>query len=264
MHLVCPYCGKHLRTDRSHAGREGLCPRCEKIFQLPEPRPAQRVASEDAPEYGSTTVLALSGAVGLGLLMLAVSSLLDWSRFTGAEALFLDAQKMAIVVGSLACLVAIGVALAGRKTLLPAILVSGAWGITAAVWVGGTAAVMGRLVGDLHSSPVRAGLYVALVAACVVVVVSGYLLLQLRHEGLFRGLPAVFGGLQMAGIVAGLLIVTCHVSPGLQARAGTSLPAVQEQPEHNPLYVSPGEDQSNVTIGNKDWIRGERIRRGQD
>jgi hypothetical protein len=233
MHLVCPFCGKHLRTDRVHAGREGLCPKCDKVFELPGPR-EEEAKSEEAPEYGSSVVLTLTGGVGLALAFLAASSLLVWSRFTGAEELFLGAQKLAIVVGSLACLGAIAVSLAGRKSLLPAVLVSGAWGITAAVWVAGSAVVMGRLVGELHTSPVRVGMYVALGAACVVV-----------------------------AIAAGLLIVTTHVAPGLRARSDSGLPAMNQQ-SADPRYVEPTSPEANVAIGNKNWKQGERIRRGQD
>jgi hypothetical protein len=261
MYLVCPFCGKHLRTERAHAGREGLCPECEKIFELPELQAPPEHADE-APEYDSTVVLTLAGGVGLGLLFLASSALLDWSRPGGAEALFFGAQKLAMVVGSLACLVVIFVALAGRKSLMPPVLVSGAWGMTAAVWIAGSSVVLGRVVGSLQESPARPGMHVALLAACVVVATSGYLTLQLRNEKLFRGLGAVYGALQVAGVLAGLLIVGFYVSPGLRAHAADTRGTHAQQ--NAPLYVAPTAHDANLAVENPEWPPGDRMRRGSD
>ena len=86
----CPFCGKKVETSEDNVGREGLCPGCEKIFEIPEP-PGKKEAPRAArptlgigflaggpPEYQELGALIGVAIVALGLAAISASAFLPW------------------------------------------------------------------------------------------------------------------------------------------------------------------------------------------
>jgi len=218
LYAECPFCHAHLETDGANEGRQGQCPHCENVFEI---RPAGRKGRSDAgvpAEYTDKAVVVMALTAALFLIVLAASSLLSWSAsLDPTREAFLAGQKTTIGGVSLVCSAFVIVSLLGRKSMVPSVLVSGAWGLAAVIWIVG---LLVALKGGQDSpGAVQSGLYLGLVTACVLLVLGAYLLLQFRGGDIFAGIGVFSAAVYLAALVAGALAVALTVRPALCGEA---------------------------------------------
>jgi hypothetical protein len=227
--LVCPSCNRKLETDRDNAGRDGLCPSCEHIFEIPESSSSASVPvvgrSAGSREYEYDNPSALAGAMGAGICLLALtaSAFLNWAAAEGPVSNFLAGQRAAIGMVSFVCFLMVLVSFLGRKSLVPAVFVSGAWGVAAFMWAMGIkmsvakAAAAGSEGVDVRM--VGGSIYLTVVAALLLLAAAVYVLLQVRR-GTFRRPGLHFGGLLLLAVICSSILVWTHVKPTLQSHVG--------------------------------------------
>ncbi len=151
----CPYCSKKVETSEDNVGREGLCPGCQKIFEIPEPakKDAARAVRTsggiglgvaDAPEYGDLAVLLGVGAVALGAAGVLAATFLPWLQAWAHAGDLMAAQKSLLIAGSGVCLAFLLVSALARKSLMAPALTGAAWGMFALVWAASIARAVGK------------------------------------------------------------------------------------------------------------------------
>jgi hypothetical protein len=247
--VVCPFCQKRLETSDSNAGRDGQCPACEKVFEiapLQRPKAAAGVQAAGAAgqesEYQDTSALVSLILVGVGLVLMVMASLSPWADPYGKLAGFAPAQKMVILAVSAACCAFLVVSLMGGKSLMPAAIVSSAWGTVALVWSWGiwhnvNQAIIRAGAVEVQASlrsqvGIKGGLVFTLVAAVFVVGASLYAYFQCKGRSTFPRLGTFMFAAECVALVVGLLIVRLYVQPGVQDRI-KAVP-VQESPAPTP------------------------------
>lgn len=227
----CPYCEEKLETSGENVGREGQCAKCDRIFEIPNPRQSEAPASaapsrsglfSAAPsEYEDTGLL--TGAVGMGaaLLLLVGAALLPWSKDGDVFHSFVSVEKFYLLTGSVACLVFLGLSALTRKSLVPAVLAAAGWGVCTLIWVGGLWKGLGSVAEaqEVKTSGGSGGFYLAVVAAVLLVLATIYVYFQCRDSKLLRRFGVYVLSLLVVGGCASIILLTQHVRPGLHRAA---------------------------------------------
>jgi hypothetical protein len=231
--LVCPFCQKRLETSAENIGREGQCPGCENVFPVTAPErnvPGLAASPGAAGEYEYQDTEALLGIAALAgcLVLLLFASTMPWVKRSTMGADFMPSEQLGILLVSVICIVYMGISFLARKSLVPVMLVAGAWGTVVVIWTGGIVLTLhnaamaaenlglGKSVRD--SISVRGGIYLALAAGILAVVAVVYFYYVCRATDTFRRIGAFLWGTQVAAVTAGLLIVFLHVEPAVHER----------------------------------------------
>ncbi len=237
----CPFCGKKVETPEDNVGREGLCPGCQKIFEIPEPgkKEAARavrssgaigLAAGGAPEYEELAALLGAGAIAVGLAGLLATTFLPWVQdWTGVQQA-LAPQKGYIVVGSAACLAFLLISALTRKSLMPPVLAGAAWGTFSLVWTATIARTMSKAVSSGSSSPLAIGTYLAIGACVIALLGAGFIYYQVRNSSVMERFGLFLVVTQVAVLVGALLLASHCLKPTLAAFLPKEQPAAQ-QPE---------------------------------
>jgi len=252
--LVCPFCQKRLETSEGNVGREGQCPACENVFPVtPQERrgpgiPAVQVGGETLLgalqefEYREMPVLASALAVAVCLVLLFLASLLPWVGGGRALSNLMPGEQIAFSVVTAACCLCMLVSFLSRKSLVPAVLLATAWGTTALIWTGGILRGVYEAVKAAQDTPLakeissRMGLsgniYIALALGLLTALAGFYFYYQCKDSDTFRRLGAFLMATEVAAVLAGLVIVSLHVSPMIKAATPklTSTPSAVTPP----------------------------------
>jgi hypothetical protein len=262
--LVCPFCQKRLETSEENVGREGQCPACENVFPVTHQQgrapgiPA--IGGADVTqgalqeyEYREMTVLVSVGAVAVCLGLLVIGSLLPWVKPARIASDFMPSEQMGVLVVTLACCVYMLLSFLSRKSLVPAVLTSAAWGTVVLIWTGGILQALYGVVQAAQNTPLakdindriglNVGIYVALAAGLLTTIAGVYFYYQSKESDTFGRLGAFLVATQVAAVLAGVLIVTMHAGPAIRSHAPRSSDTVVPQataPQAPPL-VPPGQ-----------------------
>jgi hypothetical protein len=225
----CPFCEEKLETSDENVGREGQCANCERIFEIPDLRPGARSAaapragggwlSEGTPEYAEPRALVGTAGIGLGLGLLILAGLADWVGANSFLAPYVAGERLYLVLGSAACLLFLALSFLTRKSLVPAILAGGGWGLLALVWVGGlwqqltNLAVPGRTAG----AALGGAAYLAVLAAVLAAGASLFVYFQIKDLHVLDRLGVFLFAVYVVGAAGGLFVVGRHVRPRLTA-----------------------------------------------
>lgn len=204
IHVVCPFCKKHLEGTTGGDLLQGYCPSCDNIFDPYAAEASTHVsAPKPPPEYAMPGVKLLSLGLAGSMTLLALSGFVAWGEAGEAAVAGL---KAAVVAVSLACAVLLGVTRVGRQSLAPAVLISIAWALAASVWTIGALAVAG---GD---SGIGAGLYLGILLACLTFCLGVYLAVQMRTAAM-RRMPLFLAAAVGLGVLGGILGIVLHAAP---------------------------------------------------
>ncbi len=245
----CPYCSKKVETPEENVGREGLCPGCQKIFEIPEPskkeptraaRPAAGIglAAGDAPEYGELPVLVGVGVVFLGLLALLGTTFLPWLQHWANAVDVVAGQKALVVVGTAASVLFLLVSALTRKSLMPPVLTGAAWGMFALIWTGSIWRTLGKAATEGSQSPLSGGLYLAMGACLLVLAGAAFVYYQVHDGPILQGFGFFLVITQVLALVVALLLASHRLKPALLA-APQAQQGVLKQPGE-PAPKAPG------------------------
>jgi hypothetical protein len=232
----CPYCGKKVETSEDNVGREGLCPGCQKIFEIPMPdakaparaaRPAVGLGlAGGAPlEYEDPVILIGVGIVALGLLGLLGVSFLDWVRAGSPAAQLVGVAKVEVLVGAAVSLAFLAISALTRSNLMPSALAGGAWGMFSLIWTGTVWRTLGSSQG---ASPVASGTYLAMAAAIVAILGAAFVYYQVHSGTVMERFGLFLVVTQVAALAAALLLASHYLKPGLSAGLPQPAPVVQQ------------------------------------
>ncbi|MHC4479630.1 MAG: hypothetical protein ACYS1C_01465 [Planctomycetota bacterium] len=197
-----------------------VCPSCQKKLETLE----ENVVREYEYQEGGAlwSVLAVMGA----LVLLLVAASLRWSYPQRIGEHFIRAERLVFLVASVLCCVFFALSFLGGKSLVPATLVSVAWGTLAAVWAGGLIQTVRGVVRDAQGTPLEeritqgvalgAGVYVAVLAGILTFAAAIFFYYRCRDSYSFRHVGAMLFTLEAVAVVAGLLIVFLHVKPNIR------------------------------------------------
>jgi hypothetical protein len=225
----CPFCGKKVETPEDNVGREGLCPGCQKIFEIPEPakREATRAPRSAVgigflaggpPEYQELGALIGATAVLLGLLFIAVTTFLPWVQ-PGTDLVPLIApQKGYILFASAACFIFMAISVGTRKSLVPALLSGAGWGMFALIWIGS----LWHMLGKAHSASsvkpgIEAGLYLAVFACLVAIAGAVFFYYQVRDGAVMSNFGFFLVSTQVVALTMALVLAEHSLKPILGA-----------------------------------------------
>jgi len=237
--LVCPFCQKKLETDAGNVGRDGQCPACEKVFEITATEPAGALTAVGAGareyEYQDMGALVAVGAVGVALLLLVASTFTSWTPSYGKLAAHLAGVKTAVLAVSLACCAFLVFSAAGGKSLMPAVIVSGAWGMVVIVWTWGVWFVVHGAVQQVAEAVRRdfalnAGLFLTLGAAVLVVLAAVYVYVQVKADTTYDRLGVLMVVADLVAVILALLAVGLNVRPAVGKLVQTVEPAEERAP----------------------------------
>jgi len=246
--LVCPFCQTKLETPDANVGRDGQCPACEKIFEI-TPREgarggtaagAGRLAGAREYEYQENNALVATVAVGVCLILLILSTFLRWGSQYGKLVEYLPGIRITFLAVSLACLSFFIFSAVGGKSLMPAVIVSGAWGTVAVLWswgiwysvhkiISGTdvAAVQESLKSELA---IKGGVLLPLVAGLLLTASSAFVVVITKESSTFQRLGFFTAIAQLLAVILGIVVIAAHVRPAIAQRAGTVQAAESGRP----------------------------------
>ncbi len=235
----CPYCGKKVETSEDNVGREGLCPGCQKIFEIPEPakkdapravRPSVGIGlgAADAPEYGDLAVLLGVGAVALGVAGVLAATFLPWLQAWTHAGDLMAAQKSLLIAGSGVCLAFLLVSALARKSLMAPALTGAAWGMFALVWAASIARAVGKAIPAGDHSPVALGVYVAIGAGAFAVVGAMFIYYQVRDSSVMEKFGLFLVVTQVVVLVGALALASHSLKPALASLAPKDAGAAQQ------------------------------------
>lgn len=261
--LVCPFCQKRLETSEGNVGREGQCPACENVFPVtPQERRAPGIPAMQAGaeallgalqefEYREMPVLASALAVAVCLLLLLFVSLLPWAGGGRALSPLMPSEQLAFTAVTAVCCLYMLVSFLSRKSLVPAALLSAAWGTTVLIWTGGILRAVYEAVKAAQDTPLakemssRMGLsgniYFPLALGLLTALAGFYFYYQCKDSDTFRRLGAFLLATQLVAVIAGLLVVSLHVNPTIKAVTpkSSSAPAGQPTAPPAPALIPP-------------------------
>jgi len=241
--IVCPSCGKKLETDVDNIGREGQCPACEEVFNIPDRRAGGgatvgRWDGDLPPEYENLWVLSGVALIAVALLLLIGSTLLLWVNPDCPAADYMAWQKALVLAISATCLGALISSGLTRKSFAAVVLLVGAWGPAAAVCLAGmlrhmetiveTAKKRGfgtgaRIRPGLTFTP-HAGLYLGAIASVLLLAAAIYTYYQYRGTKTVKWfLPFLLVSIVL-GFFGGLYALSGHVKPSLDELSGVMGP----------------------------------------
>jgi hypothetical protein len=259
--LVCPFCQKKLETPDGNIGRDGQCPACEKIFEITAPERSRAagpaggeaggwLAGAGEFEYRDTTALAATVAVAIAVGLLIASTFLPWGAPYGRLAPYLAGVKAAVLAASVACCAFFLFSLAGGKSLMPAAMVSGAWGTVVVVWTWGIWFFAHRTVGDLIDSArpefvIKGGLFASLGAGLLAAVAAVYVCMHGKTDSTFNRLGFFTLAAQLCALIVGLLAVSVQVRAFVaEASKNVRQPVEAVVPDREPPPVRAAPDRS--------------------
>ena len=219
----CPFCGKKVETPEDNVGREGLCPGCQKIFEIPEPSKKEAARASRAgmladgpPEYQELAVLIGVGLVALGLAALAATTFLPWVQPWVAPLQAIARQKAHILFGAAACLAFMLISGVTRKSLMPPVLTGAGWGMFSLVWVG----TIWRTVGEAaegNNSAVATGIFLAMAACLVALGGAAFVYYQVRDGAMLERFGFFLVATQVIALVIALVLASHRLKPALTA-----------------------------------------------
>ncbi len=250
----CSQCGKQLKVKDDAAGKKGKCPRCGILLHVlhAEPEPAIETAPEQPPSIAKAETAVPSandagrqpeparspdatsqeadspsgvqldqpikigmGAGGIGLLILALSTLFKWVNFGAGGVIGISGDGKIVLGVTVLSIVLCAAAVFTRKRLVVVSLGVGAWGTVAMFWMGGLIWKVGSILEspDVKDNPFAAifatqvspgaGLYLGLIGGLVVAGALGFLAFrQLQPVGRLR----FFYISQSCALVLGVLV----------------------------------------------------------
>jgi len=224
----CPFCGKKVETPEDNVGREGLCPGCHKIFEIPKPTQAEASRaprggqdtswlSAGPPEYQEMPVLIGVGALALGLAALGATTFLTWLRPGVEQQAFVSVEKTYILLGSALCLAFILLSAVTRRSLMPCALTGAGWGMFALIWIGGIWRTMVEVAEGSGGtgSLVASGMYLAMGACLLAIAGAVFVWYQVRDGMILSRFGFFFLVVQVAALFGALMVVGRHVKPHL-------------------------------------------------
>ena len=191
----CPFCGKKVETSEDNVGREGLCPGCQKIFEIPEPAKGKKEAPRaprptvgigfmtgGPPEYQELGAIIGAAIVALGLAGIAATTFLPWLQIGAESAPAVAREQGHILFGAAACFIFMAISAGTRKSLVPALLSGAGWGMFALIWIGSIWHLLDK-GGHANAgrSPVVGGLYLAMLACLVTIAGAVFFYYQVRE-----------------------------------------------------------------------------------
>jgi hypothetical protein len=219
--LVCPFCDMKVETSDDNVGREGQCPGCENVFRVTDPRKGGGLLREEttgwgagAPrEYQDGATMGGVVAAAVGLLILAIVGFLSWTRRTAPTRVadLILGQSMPFAVVSIVCLAIMVVSVLGRKSLMPAVMVSGAWGMICGFWIASAWGALGREANGMI-------LLTGLLGAALVVGSVIWIFYQAKQIGAYPRMGVVIITLLVVGFVVGGMVYKLHVEPEIRER----------------------------------------------
>ena len=246
----CPFCGKKVETPEDNVGREGLCPGCQKIFEVPEPgkketaRAARPTASagflaSGEPEYKELGAIIGAAIVALGLAAIAGTTTFLWVAPWAGSAQAVAIEKNYIIFGSAACAVFMVVSAATRKSLVPAVLTGAGWGMFALVWLGTIWRTLEKAAhANSAKSDVSSGLYLAMLAGLIAIAGAVFFYYQVRDSGVMGRLGLFLVATQVVALAMALVLAQHHLKPALAASQAAP-PAVQKPAPTPPAPAQP-------------------------
>ncbi|MFO8007252.1 MAG: hypothetical protein R6V05_05885 [Candidatus Brocadiia bacterium] len=229
--LVCPSCGRKLETSDRNIGRDGQCPSCETIFEISGPyrgggggavATAEGSWLESAPaEYRETSAVSAALAVFIGLVVLSGITSLPWTRNPlGQAGSFIAQEKLHILTVSVACCAFLVTAALTHKSLLPGVLLSGAWATVVLIWVGGLLygletyakrlTAVSAFQNVVTNFTPASGLYVALIVSFLLVAVCLYAYSRFKGVANLRHFVLVAVLVQLLAVLAGAAVLYLH------------------------------------------------------
>ncbi len=228
--LVCPFCQEKLETADGNIGRDGQCPHCKEVFEIkPQTQPGAVSAPSTEYEYLDNNTLAAIFAVMLTLVLLMLSTFVRWVGYHASLGNYITGVKSAVFGVSLACCAFFAFSLVGRKSLMPAVIVSGAWGLCVAVWTWGIRFFVGRAAagadGVLQTAlAAKAGLLLALLAGLLVCGTAVFVYSQARVRASYEKLGVCMLAAVLGATILGMLLISMQVRPTV-ARIAEATPA---------------------------------------
>ena len=185
-------------------------------------------------EYQEASTLTGVGVLALALVGLIVASAAQWARGRVDAAPFIADQRALILLGSAVSLAFLLVSAVTRKSLIPAVLAAGAWGMFALIWVGGIGHVLGKLAATEGATPVKLAKMakLAMFAALIAVGAALYVYYQCKDGEALHNFGFFLLATQVVACFAALIVVTRYVKPGLAGPAPR--PASQMAPREAP------------------------------
>jgi len=254
----CSQCGKQLRVKDEAAGKKGKCPRCGILLHVPhaKPEPAIETAPEQPPSIAKAETAVPSandagrqpeparspdatsqeadsqngvqldqpikigmGAGGIGLLILALSTLFKWVNFGAGGVTGISGDGKIVLGVTVLSIVLYAAAVFTRKRLVAVSLGVGAWGTVAMFWMGGLIWKVGSILEspDVKDNPFAAifatqvspgaGLYLGLIGGLIVAAALGYLGFQhLRQRDRLWPFYAVQTGALLLGVLVAIAV----------------------------------------------------------
>jgi hypothetical protein len=244
--LVCPFCQKKVETDDTNVGRDGQCPACEKIFEITAPAasaPARSGSTAGAGwsgganefEYRDSNALVATIAVGVALLLLAGSTFAAWAPSHSRLADYVPMPQAVVLAASALCCAFFAFSALGGKSLMPALIISGAWGILAAIWAWAIHFFTNGIARDLTETSRRAfslspGLFLAMGAGLLVMGASLFAYRQVKAGSTFERLGFFMLFAMLLAIVLGFVIAGAGVRPAVAELAqGLQHPETAEE-----------------------------------
>jgi uncharacterized membrane protein YjjB (DUF3815 family) len=245
--LVCPSCHKRLETSDQNVGRDGQCPACQNVFPVvPAPRAAPAGPLIAVPgegwlgaageyEYHAMNALLGVGIVALCLLLLIAASSGWWVKPYRIGADFVPGDRAVVFAVSVACMAYLAMSFVARKSLVPAVLLTAAWGTAATIWTGGiltsihsavkAAAVTNSQV--LDQVGMTTNIYFALALGILTLIAGVYFYYQCRDSDTFQRIGAFLLATQFIAITVALMVVFTHVKPAVRSavKGASSAPA---------------------------------------
>ena len=247
----CPFCGKKVETPEDNVGREGLCPGCQKIFEIPEPAKGKREAARatkptlgigflagSPPEYQEFGAIIGAAIVALGLAAIAATTFLPWVQIGARSGPVVAQEQGFILFGSAACFIFMAISAGTRKSLVPALLCGGGWGMFALVWIGSILHTLDKAVqGTIVKSPVVSGLYLAMVACLVAMAGAVFFYYQVRDGDVMEKLGFFLVSTQVVALIVALVLADHRLKPILMPPAAA--PAAQAVDRSTPKPAMP-------------------------
>jgi hypothetical protein len=230
----CPFCGKKVETSEDNVGREGLCPGCQKIFEIPEPskrepvRPSRAgMLADGPPEYQELAVLIGVGLVVLGLAGLAATTFLPWLQPWATQVQAVGQQKAYILLGSAACLAFTIVSGVTRKSLMPPVLTGAGWGMFSLIWIGTIWRTVGKATEGSSQSATATGIFLAMAACLAALGGAAFVYYQVRDGAMLERFGLFLVATQVIAVALALVLASHRLKPALTAPPAPA-PAVQE------------------------------------
>ena len=153
--IECAGCGGRLKAPDSAGGRKTKCPKCGAPILVPSPElfqqsnleqvslPIKPTASLDesvaavspATQKLDTPFKIAASAAGVGLLLLAVSPLFNWTNIASGGVIGLKEDGKVVLGITVVAMAACIAALIRKKLLMPVVLSVQAWGTIAVFWM---------------------------------------------------------------------------------------------------------------------------------